>query len=393
MFGVGRMGLVHLEHLAKLARNGAIELVAIGDRHPPVLEHARRMLTSLSTRPDSPHSPATGASATGTSVTPTFTTPDAMADECQLDACVVASRTEDHARDTLALASRGVAVLVEKPMAQTLAEAAAFTEQLGALGAQRDRVQIAFQRHYDAAARAATKWVVDGRIGSLQQSHHVLQDKNPTPAAYQSAGITADMAIHLIFEAMSFHAFELPASVQALRFMAPHYDDRANEGANVVHAFLQWTDGSVAHLWGSRINNTGYDNGFKMIGTDGRIDVGEFVGDFGPIHAKLWTGTCGSSRGVLAESLTFDMTTTSADQPDFYARYGAAYGAEIDAFIAVVSAQRPCAPGVDVGWKTMLVAELAERSSLSAGRRFVVRGADDAPIADARQAAEFIAAL
>ena len=377
MFGVGRMGLVHLEHLATLSLNGAVHLVAIGDRHPPVLEHARRILASLSWS-----APATL----------TFATPEAMADECGLDACVVASRTGDHARDTLALALRRVAVLVEKPMAQTVVEAASFVEQLAALGAQRERVQVAFQRHYDEAARAAMRWVVDGRIGSLQQSHHVLQDKNPTPAAYQSAGITADMAIHLIFEAMSFHAFELPESVQALRFMAPHYDDRANEGANVVHAFLQWADGSVAHLWGSRINNTGYDNGFKLIGSDGRIDVGEFVGDFGPIHAKLWTGTRGSARGTLAESLMFEMTPTAAGQPDFHARYGAAYRAEMDAFIEAVSAQRRCTPGVDVGWKTMLVAELAERSSRSNGRRFVLRAPDGASIAEVRQAAALVAA-
>ena len=45
-------------------------------------------------------------------------------------------------------------------------------------------------------------------------------------------GVSADMAIHLIFEAMSFHRFALPVHVQALRFMAPYYDDRANEGAN-----------------------------------------------------------------------------------------------------------------------------------------------------------------
>jgi predicted dehydrogenase len=109
-------------------------------------------------------------------------------------------------------------------------------------------VQIAFQRHFDAAAQTASHWVGEGRIGALQQSHHVLQDKNPTPANYQSAGITADMAIHLIFEAMAFHRFELPATVQALRFMSPHYPDAAGEGASVVHAFCQWEDGSIAHL-------------------------------------------------------------------------------------------------------------------------------------------------
>ena len=64
-------------------------------------------------------------------------------------------------------------------------------------------MQVAFQRHYDAATRAAAGWVEQGLIGSIQQSDHVLQDKNPTPEAYQSCGITADMAIHLVYEAMS----------------------------------------------------------------------------------------------------------------------------------------------------------------------------------------------
>jgi myo-inositol 2-dehydrogenase/D-chiro-inositol 1-dehydrogenase len=289
----------------------------------------------------------------------------------------------------LSLVGRDVRVLVEKPLALTVAEAASFVT---ALGDRRDAVQIAFQRHYDGAARAATRWFDEGRIGAIQQSHHVLQDKNPTPPAYQSAGITADMAIHLIFEAMSFHRFELPRTVQALRFMAPHYDDRANEGANVVHAFLQWADGSIAHLWGSRINNTGYDNGFKLIGTEGRIDVGEFVGDFGMIHARLWTGTRNDGpRGVLAESLAFEMTPSSPGHPDFHARFAAAYAGEVDAFVDALRQRRPLEPGIDVGWKTMLIAELAERSSREGGRAYGVVTRDGSPVESASDAAALAA--
>ena len=372
IFGVGRMGLVHLENLARLARDGGIDLVAIGDRFQPTLAEAGARLGQW------------GAPRPAGDV-PRFATPEAMADQCALDACVVASRTEDHARDTLCLAGRGIRVLVEKPLAGSVAEAASFCAALG--DARQDLVQIAFQRHYDDAALAAMRWVAGGRIGALQQSHHVLQDKNPTPANYQSAGITADMAIHLIFEAMAFHGFALPLSVQALRFMAPHYPDRAGEGANVVHAFCQWADGSLAHLWGSRINNTGYDNGFKLIGTAGRIDVGEFVGDFGPVTARLWTGTGdGEPRGVLSEALTFDMTPTTPDQPDFHARFAAAYAGELDAFLRRVREGRPGEPGLDIGWKTMLVAELAERSSREGGRLFRLVMADGSPPRSAAEA-------
>jgi myo-inositol 2-dehydrogenase/D-chiro-inositol 1-dehydrogenase len=377
MFGVGRMGLVHLAHLATRARSGDIDLVAIGDRHQPTLAHARSRLDAWLT-PEA-------ARAVGS-----FATPEAMAGACALDACVVASRTEDHTRDALAFATRGIRVLVEKPLAQSMDEAAALCAALDE--ARAPLVQIAFQRHYDAATHAAMRWLADGRIGAIQQSHHVLQDKNPTPAGYQSGGITADMAIHLIYEAMAVHDFALPQSVQALRFMAPHYDDRAREGANVVHAFCQWADGSLAHLWGSRINNTGYDNGFKLIGTEGRIDVGDFVGDFGQIHAKLWTGARdGAPRGVLSESLTFEMTPSDAMQPDFHARFAAAYASELDAFIASTRAGAPGVPGLDVGWKTMFVAELAERSSREGGRPFRLITLAGEPVATAAQAAALCA--
>jgi predicted dehydrogenase len=313
-----------------------------------------------------------------------------MSARAGLDGVVVASRTEDHARDTLAFTRRGTPVLVEKPIANSSAEAA---ELCGMLGDVPNRiVQVAFQRHFDAAARTALAWVSQGRIGKIQQSHHVLQDKNPTPAGYQSCGITADMAIHLVFEAMSVRGFELPGSVQALRFLTPHYDDRAAEGANVVHAFCTWPDGSIAHLWGSRINTAGYDNGFKLIGTEGRIDVGEFVGDFGAITARAWSGR-GEERGRLIDETTFPMTRPSERHPDFYARYGAAYAAELAAFVDGVRRQAPFDPGPDVGWKTLFVANLAEESSKSGGRRFDLLQADGSPIATAGDAAAYFSGV
>ena len=379
VFGVGRMGLVHLQNLTRRALAGEVDLVAIGDRFAPVLAGARDAL-------------AQWAAPDWAAQVAVFETPEAMLQAASLDACIVASQTQDHARDSLCLARQGIRVLVEKPLAGSVAEAADFCHALP--GDRHGLVQVAFQRHFDPAAEAAARWVAEGRIGALQQSHHVLQDKNPTPANYQSSGITADMAIHLVFEAMSFHGFALPTQVQALRFMAPHYEDRAQEGANVVHAFCQWADGSIAHLWGSRINNTGYDNGFKLVGSEGRIDVGEFVGDFGPVTAKLWTGTQGAGpRGVLSESLTFEMSRADTEQPDFYARYGRAYDAELGAFIAHARQGSDCAPGLDIGWKTLLVAELAERSSREGGRAYRLTMRNGTPIATASDAAAFFAAL
>jgi myo-inositol 2-dehydrogenase/D-chiro-inositol 1-dehydrogenase len=368
-FGVGRMGQVHLEHLITLHQSGEIEFVAMGDRFGPTLSSACRLISELG--------------GDDLSTITRFDDPDGMAAAARLDGVVVASRTEDHARDSLAFIRHGTPVLVEKPLANSIAEAADFC---GALGDRANRLlQVGFQRHFDAAARTALGWVASGRIGTIQQSHHVLQDKNPTPVGYQSCGITADMAIHLVFEAMSVHEFELPCSVQALRFAAPHYDDRAGEGANVVHTFCTWKDGSVAHLWGSRINNAGYDNGFKLIGTRGRIDVGEFVGDFGAITARLWSGA-GDQRGRLIEDATFPMTPPSARHPDFYARYATAYAAELSAFVDCLRRDAPFDLDSELGWRTLFVANLAEASSRSGGRRFDLVQASGSAIATADEA-------
>jgi predicted dehydrogenase len=195
-----------------------------------------------------------------------------------------------------------------------------------------------------------------------------------------------------VFEAMSVHGFELPCSVQALRFAAPHYDDRAGEGANVVHTFCVWRDGSVAHLWGSRINSAGYDNGFKLIGTRGRIDVGEFVGDFGAITARLWSGA-GGLRGRQIEDATFPMTPPSPRHPDFYARYATAYAAEVSAFVDCLRRDAPFDLDSELGWKTLFVANLAEASSRSGGRRFDLVHADGSGIATADDAATYAGAI
>ena len=370
IFGVGRMGRVHLEHLVRLHEAGTVALTAIGDRWQPTVESAR---------PHVPHAVTT------------FTAPEEMAAKGGIDAAVVGSRTSDHARDILACARAGIPVLVEKPAVRTVAEAAAIVTELGA---DADRlVQVAFQRHYDEATRLAAGWLERGRIGSLQQSHHVLQDKNPTPVGYESCGITADMAIHLVQEAMSFRGFELPRRVQALQFMSPPYEDRAREGANVVHVFCQWAGGSLAHMWGSRINGTGYDNGFTLTGTDGRVDVGEFVGDFGPVSARLWQGT-GSGpgpRGSLTESREFAMTPPREGHPDFYPRFASAYDAELREFVRRAGVKAPLEPGLDVGWKTLLVSNLAEASARQGGRLFELTGPGGRPVESADDAVAFAA--
>ena len=70
------------------------------------------------------------------------------------------------------------------------------------------------------------------------------------------------------------------------------------------------------------------------------IDVGEFVGDFGAIKARLWSGA-GDERGQQIEDGMFPMTRPSARHPDFYARSSAAYAAELSSFVDCIRRNAP----------------------------------------------------
>ena len=49
----------------------------------------------------------------------------------------------------------------------------------------------------------------------------------------------------------------------------------------------------------------------------------------------------------------------------------------------------PLDPGVEIGWQTLFVANLAEASSRAGGRRFELRAPDGSPIATVEEAADF----
>ena len=119
------MGRVHLEHMVRRAVRSEIELCAIGDRNASTLESAAACVNAW----DNERRGGEGV------VNPRhFTEPELMAAEADLDGVVVASRTSDHVRDTLAFTSRQVPVMVEKPLANTMAEAAQLSSALGEAG-------------------------------------------------------------------------------------------------------------------------------------------------------------------------------------------------------------------------------------------------------------------
>lgn len=87
------------------------------------------------------------------------------------------------------------------------------------------------------------------------------------------------------------------------------------------------------------------------------------------------------------------MRPPSPRHPDFYARYAAAYAAELASFVDCLRSGAPFDLGADLGWKTLFVANLAEASSRSGGRRFDLVLADGSAIATVDDAAALTGAI
>src|SRR5262245_1772103 len=109
LIGLGSMGRNHLRVLRGLP---GVRLAAIADQDQAVLSAAAT---------------ASGAQA--------FVEPMTMLAEADLDAVIIASPTTTHAALALSAIERGIAALVEKPLAATPAEADRIFAAASALGA------------------------------------------------------------------------------------------------------------------------------------------------------------------------------------------------------------------------------------------------------------------
>lgn len=338
--GVGRIGRFHARHLQELAaKRGDCRLVALVDRHG---DTAARAAAELQSAQDTP--------------IVAFGTPEELVSAGLADAVVVASRTEDHLRDTRTLVAGGLRVLLEKPLAGTLEEATELAEWLDEDAVRARAVMLAFQRRYDPAMRRARTLLRNGAIGELFKIESALEDPLPPPAGYQSPGLLADMAVHNVDEILwltgrtptAIGGFGARVHNQRIPDVTPEtFDD----------VFLQMWMGAdvVAQLQVSRNHVAGYRNECVLLGREGRIHVGHFEGD--PSRVRL--EATGVDHEVI-EGRTFELPDYRENHgevvPPFIQRFGPAYRAEVSAFLDACLAGEPFEVGHPEGLIAMRIA-------------------------------------
>jgi predicted dehydrogenase len=173
----------------------------------------RNHLRLLSARPDARLTavadpvPAALAAATESSGAQGFAEPLAMIAEAELDALVIAAPTTAHVPLALGAIRRGIAILVEKPLAATIDEAMAILREARATGVP---VQVGHVERFNPAVLELGRLIGEGWLSTVYSI--ASRRAGPFPARIRDVGVTVDLATHDA-DILSWIAGERPARV------------------------------------------------------------------------------------------------------------------------------------------------------------------------------------
>jgi myo-inositol 2-dehydrogenase/D-chiro-inositol 1-dehydrogenase len=314
--GLGRMGSVHALHLHELARDTqSCELAGIADLDTA---RARRFCDENGIR------------------IPVFATVDELTDAGICNATVIVTPTNNHREHAARLIAAGHRVLLEKPLTGTLEGDREFAAAL-----DRDHPQsimLAFQRRYDAALVYAKQLMENGAIGRVFKIYSALEDSNPAPNGYQSGGILPDMSVHNVDEILWLtgrvpsHALAIGSRIYS------HAHTTCQEDFDDALLYLWFDKDLVAQVQVSRNHVSGYRVETRIFGEEGQIQIGTF--DQKPFEVTVAVYGRRGSKEPLAYR-TFPARDYGRPLPEFVDRFGAAYKAEVAAFIDCCTSGSP----------------------------------------------------
>jgi myo-inositol 2-dehydrogenase / D-chiro-inositol 1-dehydrogenase len=319
IIGAGRIGKVHAETIAFRVPEAAA--VAIADVN---LEAARQ----TAERCGIPH---------------VFQKSDDILADPKIDAVLICSSTDTHSDLIVAAAQAGKHIFCEKPVDHSLAK---IDRALLAVEKAGVKLQVGFNRRFDANFARARQAVTSGEIGTPHLLHIVSRDPGPPPVAYVtvSGGMFLDMTIH----DFDMARFLLGEEVEEIfTSAAVRVDPEIGEAGDVDTAIivLRFKSGAIGTIDNCRKAVYGYDQRVEIFGSAGAVE----------------TGNCHPNQAMLS--------TASAVRRDlplnfFMDRYTESYANEIRAFVEAVIEDKPTPVGGLDGRIPVVMALAAKKSHL-----------------------------
>jgi myo-inositol 2-dehydrogenase/D-chiro-inositol 1-dehydrogenase len=258
------------------------------------------------------------------------------------DAVLIASPTPTHADYIERAAAAGVAVFCEKPIDLDVGRVRACLDAVARAGVP---LMVGFNRRFDPHFAGLRRRLAGGEIGALELLTIISKDPAPPPPSYVagSGGLFRDMMIHDL-DMARFLLGEEPVELFAAGSSVVDPGIGAAGDVDTASVTLKTASGKIAVITNSRRATYGYDQRIEAHGAGGMLRAGNVT----------------ASTLELADARGF---ATDPALPFFLERYGAAYRAEIDAFITAVVAGTPPDPGGADGLAALVLADAATLSA------------------------------
>ena len=318
--GLAGLGSMGRNHLRILAGRPDIRLVAVADPIEPTL-----------------------AGATGQTGAQGFAEPLAMIAEAELDAVVIAAPTTAHVPLALAAIERGIAVLVEKPLAATVDDGMRIVDAARASGVP---VQVGHVERFNPAVLELGRLIDEGWLSSIYSI--ASRRAGPFPARIRDVGVTVDLATHDA-DILSWIAGERPSRVYAETAQRIH---ATNE--DLLFGLLQFPSGATGMLdvnWLTPAKR----RQLVVVGEEGMFELDyltqrlTFTRATDTTNPRLIGGYAPTFEGEVIE-----LPVASAEP----------LASELDAFIGIVRAGgRPVVDAEDGLWAVAIATSLLEAAA------------------------------
>jgi len=251
ILGAGRIGRVHASALRRIP--GA-RVLAIAD----IFEGAARAAAADYGIPDSTGDPAE-IIASG-----------------DIDAVVICSSTDTHVPFIVAAAAAGKHIFCEKPLDHDLV---AIDRALAAVAESGVKLQLGFNRRFDANHQRLKQAIDSGDIGRPHTLSIISRDPAPPPIDYikVSGGLMMDMMIH-DFDMCRYLLGEVE---QVFAWAGVMVDEAIGAAGDVDTAkvLLRFENGALGSIENSRQAVFGYDQRVEVFGSAGAASSGNLLPD------------------------------------------------------------------------------------------------------------------
>ncbi len=266
-----------------------------------------------------------------------FTDGEALIASDGVDAVIIASPDPTHAALAFASLEQRKPVLVEKPLATELGDAAALVDREASLG--RRLLQVGLMRYYDPQHVGVKDAVDAGAVGRplMFRGWH----RNPREATPQtSAEVLINSAVHDLYSAR----WLLGQEVAEIYVLGTTIDPQRTDQLDLQLVTMAMSGGALASVEVSLDSRFGYEVGVEITGSKGMVST--------PPHN--------------APVVRHDGEIRQRVEPDWLERFAAAYILEVQAWSAAVVTGRSQGPSAWDGYLT-LAAALAGTDSIERG--------------------------